>query len=120
YLFDKKLLERFYEVQSGVIKIDGRYIHELDPKYLHKHIAIVTQEPVLFAATIKENILYGVDGSNVTQDEIENAAKTANAHDFIMKLPNQYNTLIGERGVSLSGGNIYYLIKLVMMIHSIG
>lgn len=111
------LLERFYDPNEGIITIDGVDIKEIDPKWLHKHgmlqfslfnfyeiVGIVTQEPVLFAATIKENIAYAVGLENVTNEQIEEAAKSANCHNFILDLPNGYNTMLGEKGVSLSGG----------------
>lgn len=96
------LIERFYEPVKGNIFIDGVDISEINPVWLHEQIGIVTQEPVLFAMTLKENIMYGV--KNATQEQIEAAAKTANAHSFIMELKKGYDTKIGERGVSLSGG----------------
>lgn len=71
-------------------------------RYLREIIGVVSQEPVLFATTIAENIRYGRE--NVTMDEIEKAVKEANAYDFIMKLPHKFNTLVGERGAQLSGG----------------
>jgi len=99
------LLEKFYEHDSGHITIDGNDIRELDPQWLHKHVGIVTQEPVLFADTIKNNILYSVDNpSEIKDEQIIEAAKIAYCHDFIMKLPKKYNTILGERGVTLSGG----------------
>ena len=94
------LLERFYNPNAGRIFIDGNDISELDPQWLHKHIGIVTQEPTLFACSIRENIAYAVGLENVTQEQIELAAKEANAHNFIMDLPDGYNTLLGEKGVS--------------------
>jgi len=96
------LLERFYDVSLGSVLIDGVDIKELDLSWLHRHMSIVSQEPVLFGTTIAENISYAVD--SVTQTEIEDAAKAANAHKFIDDLPDKYNTLVGERGVQLSGG----------------
>ena len=78
------------------------HIHELNLRWLRKRIKVVDQEPVLFASTIGENISYGKD--DATQEEIEEAAKAANAHQFIMKLPDGYDTLVGERGTQLSGG----------------
>ena len=75
---------------------------DLNLHWLRQHIGIVSQEPVLFATTIAENIRYGRDG--VTQAEIESAAKAANAHSFISELPDGYDTLVGERGTQLSGG----------------
>jgi ABC-type multidrug transport system fused ATPase/permease subunit len=99
------LVERFYEPVSGEILVDGKNIRDFDHNWYHRQIAIVTQEPVLFATSIKRNILYGVDPSKrITEHDIIKASKAANAHDFIMKLPDKYNTLVGERGVSLSGG----------------
>jgi ATP-binding cassette, subfamily B (MDR/TAP), member 1 len=98
------LLEKFYEPDSGEIIIDGHNLKDLSPQYLHKQIGIVTQEPVLFAMTIKENIMYSVDPKNVSDSDIFEAAKKANAHEFIMKLPKKYETQIGERGSNISGG----------------
>jgi ABC-type multidrug transport system ATPase subunit len=85
--------------------LDGHDLREYDQKWLHSQVAIVTQEPVLFAMTLRENILYGVKPGSCSQTDIENAAIKANAHDFITKDLNRgYDTRIGERGVSLSGG----------------
>ena len=98
------LLERFYIPEKGEIFIDGVDIAELDPMWLHRAVGIVTQEPVLFACTIRENIAYAVGIENVTQEQIEEAAKKSNAHNFIVDLPDGYNTLLGEKGVSMSGG----------------
>ncbi|XP_029214358.2 ATP-dependent translocase ABCB1-like [Acropora millepora] len=97
-----KLLQRFYDPSNGVVTVDGYDIRSLNLRWLRQHIGIVSQEPVLFDTTIAENIRYGKDG--VTQDQIESACKMANAHDFIAKLPQGYNTLVGERGTQLSGG----------------
>lgn len=96
------LIERFYDPLQGTILIDGADVKTLDPQWLHQQIGIVTQEPVLFATSIKINIKYGKE--HATDEEVIAAAKTANAHDFIMSLPNGYDTIIGERGASLSGG----------------
>ncbi|PNF43401.1 Multidrug resistance protein 1 [Cryptotermes secundus] len=82
--------------------IDGNNVKELNISWLRKHIGVVGQEPVLFNTTIAENIGYGADGA--TESDIQEAAKEANAHDFISKLPQGYNTLVGERGAQLSGG----------------
>ncbi|KAL9643698.1 hypothetical protein ABK040_016146 [Willaertia magna] len=98
------LLERFYAPVSGKIYLDGVDIETIDPMWLHRNIGIVSQEPVLFACTIRENIAYAVGMENTTQEQIENAAKQANAHNFICDLPDGYNTMLGEKGVSLSGG----------------
>ena len=82
--------------------IGGYDVRELNIRWLRQHIGVVSQEPVLFATTIAENIRYGKE--DATQDEIETAAKAANAHSFISNLPDGYNTLVGERGAQLSGG----------------
>lgn len=97
-----KLLQRFYDPSNGLVTVDGYDIRSLNLRWLRQHIGIVSQEPVLFDTTIAENIRYGKDG--VTQDQIESACKMANAHDFIARLPQGYNTLVGERGTQLSGG----------------
>jgi ABC-type multidrug transport system fused ATPase/permease subunit len=97
-----QLLQRFYDIDSGTILMDGKDINTLNVKWLRSQIGFVSQEPVLFATTIAENIRYGREG--VTQEEIEAAARAANAHDFIMSLPNKYETLAGERGAQISGG----------------
>lgn len=96
------LIPRFYDPQRGFIRIDGRDIRHLKVKSLREHISIVPQEIHLFGTTIKENILYG--NLDASDDEVIQAAKDANAHDFIMEMENDYDSLIGERGVKLSGG----------------
>ncbi len=96
------LLLRQHEIQGGSITIDGQNIAEVTQDSLRDHIAIVPQEPLLFHRSIRENIAYGKP--NATQDEIERAAKKAQAHAFITALPEGYDTLVGERGVKLSGG----------------
>jgi len=98
------LLERFYEVDKGEMELDGVKLADIDPRWLHRNIGIVTQEPTLFAGTIKYNILYAVSDKKISDEEIQKAAIAANAHDFITQLPDGYNTMMGERGVSLSGG----------------
>ncbi|ELU18040.1 hypothetical protein CAPTEDRAFT_197681 [Capitella teleta] len=97
-----QLLQRFYDPFQGTIKIGGYDIRDLNVGYLRELIGVVSQEPILFAESISENIRYGREG--VTQEEIEKAAQEANAHDFICKLPKKYETLVGERGTQLSGG----------------
>ncbi|KAL4336274.1 hypothetical protein GQ457_07G002110 [Hibiscus cannabinus] len=97
------LIERFYDPLKGVVKIDGRDIRSYNLRTLRKHIALVSQEPTLFAGTIRENILYGVSGETDESEVIE-AAKAANAHDFIAGLAKGYETWCGDRGVHLSGG----------------
>jgi ABC-type multidrug transport system fused ATPase/permease subunit len=96
------LLPRFYESRSGTILLDGIDIRQLKLNSLRQQISIVLQEPLLFSTTIADNIRYG--RLDATMDEISEAAKAANAHDFIMALPKQYETELGERGMTLSGG----------------
>ncbi|CAF1372533.1 unnamed protein product [Adineta ricciae] len=96
------LLLRYYELESGRIMINNRSITDYNLKQLRQHIGVVSQEPILFGMSIYENIRFGK--SNATRIEIEQAAQQANAHDFIMKLPKKYETLVGERGIQLSGG----------------
>ncbi|XP_075443556.1 ATP-dependent translocase ABCB1 isoform X1 [Ascaphus truei] len=97
-----QLIQRFYDPEVGTITIDGHDIRELNTKYLREIIGVVSQEPVLFHTDIAENIRYGRE--DVTMEEIEKATKEANAYNFIMKLPNQFETMVGERGTQLSGG----------------
>ncbi|CAF0891323.1 unnamed protein product, partial [Didymodactylos carnosus] len=100
-----QLLLRFYDLAvANCIRIDDKSIEQLNVKWLRQNIGVVNQEPVLFHTTIYENIKYGTPNQTVSVEEIYEAAKQANAHDFIMKLPNKYDTLVGERGVQLSGG----------------
>jgi ATP-binding cassette, subfamily B, bacterial len=96
------LLPRFYDTRHGQIRLDGVNIRDLTLKSLRHQISIVLQEPLLFSGTIAENIRYG--RLEASREEIIEAAKGANAHDFIMRLPKQYDTLLGERGAAVSGG----------------
>lgn len=96
------LIPRFYDVESGDILIDGNSIYDVKLDSLRKNIGIVQQEVFLFTGTIKENILYG--NMNATDEEVIEACKLANIHDFIMQQKDGYDTYIGERGVKLSGG----------------
>ncbi|MGL4881808.1 MAG: ABC transporter ATP-binding protein, partial [Waterburya sp.] len=96
------LLLRLYDPQQGRILIDGHDLREYTLDSLRKQISIVLQESILFAASIKDNIAYGC--VEATDKEIEMAARLANAHDFIMALPEGYDTVVGERGATLSGG----------------
>lgn len=96
------LIERFYDPISGQVLIDGKDLKKYNLKSVRQHIALVSQEPALFACSISENILYGKDGA--TEAEVIGAAKAANAHRFISSLPDGYQTQVGERGVQLSGG----------------
>jgi len=97
-----QLLLRFYDIQSGVITLDGTDIRKLDPEVLRSHIAVVQQSAPLFSGTPAENIRYGK--TDATLDEIIVAAKAAYAHDFITALPDGYDTDLGEQGATLSGG----------------
>jgi ATP-binding cassette subfamily B protein len=96
------LLARFYDPQRGRITLDGRDIRELRPGALREEIGTVAQEPILFATSIADNIRYGRPGASLK--EVMDAARTANAHDFVEAFPEGYDTLVGERGVRLSGG----------------
>ena len=96
------LIPRFYDVTGGTIRVDGKDIRDVTLKSLRDNIGIVQQDVYMFAGTILENISYGRPGAS--KEEIIEAAKLANAHDFIMSLPNGYDTDIGQRGVKLSGG----------------
>uniref|UniRef100_A0A0E0CH24 Multidrug resistance protein n=1 Tax=Oryza meridionalis TaxID=40149 RepID=A0A0E0CH24_9ORYZ len=96
------LIERFYDPIRGSVKIDGRDIKAYNLQALRRHIGLVSQEPTLFAGTIRENIVYGTE--TASEAEIEDAARSANAHDFISNLKDGYGTWCGERGVQLSGG----------------
>ncbi len=97
-----QLILRFYDVSDGRLLIDGRDIREYDLNWLRRNIGIVLQEPFLFHGTIEANIAYG--RPDASHADIVRAAKIANAHPFIMDLPDAYDTLLGERGVGLSGG----------------
>ena len=96
------LIPRFYDVTGGSITVDGHDVRDVTTESLRTQIGIVPQETVLFSATVRENIRYG--RLDATDEEIEAAAKDAGAHDFIMALPEGYDTEIGERGANLSGG----------------
>lgn len=96
------LIPRFYDVTDGAVLVDDIDIRDVTVESLRKQIAIVPQETMLFSTSIRENIAYG--RMNATDDEIHEAAKAANAHDFITRLPDGYNTMVGERGARLSGG----------------
>lgn len=114
-----RLIERFYDVQHGEVTVDGVNVHQLNVRWLRSQMGYVGQMPSLFMLSIKDNIALGAPMDIVTdestkktvlrrrkviEEEIIEAAKKANAHDFIMKLPEQYDTMLGERGALLSGG----------------
>ncbi|XP_066304597.1 ABC-type oligopeptide transporter ABCB9-like isoform X5 [Branchiostoma lanceolatum] len=96
------LLEHFYETISGQVLIDGNPIKAYDRKFLHRRVALVGQEPVLFARSIKDNISYALN--NCSLEEVQRVARQANAHQFITELPEGYETEAGEKGMQLSGG----------------
>ncbi|KZC13611.1 PREDICTED: ATP-binding cassette sub-family B member 8, mitochondrial [Dufourea novaeangliae] len=97
------LLERFYDVDEGSITIDGKDVRSLNARYLRGNIlGYIDQEPILFATSVMENIRYGKQ--DATDEDVIEAAKEANAHEFILKFPNKYETQVGERGAQLSGG----------------
>ncbi|AUR11914.1 ABC transporter, ATP-binding protein [Phaeobacter inhibens] len=97
-----RLLFRFYDVTRGALRIDGQDVRDVTQKSLHAAIGVVPQDTVLFNDTIRYNIAYGRAGA--TQEEVEQAARDAQIHDFIMRLPEGYETQVGERGLKLSGG----------------
>lgn len=97
-----QLIQRFYDPQQGTVLLDNRNVKELNVNWVRKNVGVVGQEPVLFDTTILENIRYGREDATV--EEIENAARVANAHNFITNLPQGYHTLVGERGAQMSGG----------------
>jgi len=96
------LIPRFYEISLGSVRIDGTDVRELSLRSLRNQISMVTQENILFHDTVLSNICYGING--IPRERVEEAARAAMAHDFIMDLPEGYDTVIGERGTRLSGG----------------
>jgi ATP-binding cassette subfamily B protein len=96
------LVGRLYDPDEGRVTLDGRDVRELDPEWLRRQIGVVSQEPILFSASVLDNIRYA--RPDATRDEVIAAARTANAHDFIAAFPDGYDTEVGERGVKLSGG----------------
>jgi ATP-binding cassette, subfamily B, bacterial len=97
-----QLLMKFYDISGGSISIDGIPVANYNPTHLRQNVGIVPQEVIMFGGTIKENILYG--RPSATDEELINAAKQANAYDFVMEFPEQFETVVGERGIKLSGG----------------
>ena len=96
------LLERFYDPQHGQVLLDGHDITTLDAQWLRREIGFINQEPVLFSGTVRDNICYG--HPSAPDALVEEAAHRANAHEFITSFPRGYDTVVGERGVTLSGG----------------
>merc|ERR1711998_692682 len=102
-----KLIERFYEPQAGTITLDGKDIAEYDVHHLRRHMSVVAQDNMLFSTTIRENIIYGLPRERretITDAEVEEACRKANAWEFIQLFPRKLETYAGERGVKLSGG----------------
>ncbi|MFD1038714.1 ABC transporter ATP-binding protein [Virgibacillus byunsanensis] len=97
-----QLITRFYEPEEGNVLVDGRPVSEYKLKTLRKHIGFVLQEPFLFSTSIRQNIAYG--NPDMSEEQIIDASKRAQAHDFIMEMPEGYDTMLGERGMGLSGG----------------
>ncbi|SFS15465.1 ABC transporter transmembrane domain-containing protein [Yoonia litorea] len=97
-----QLVQRFYDPQGGAVKLDGVDLRDLERPAFRKHIALVPQDPVIFADTARENIRFG--RPDATDAEVEEAAKAAAAHEFLIALPDGYDSYVGERGVMLSGG----------------
>jgi len=100
------LIQHLYEPSKGRIMMDGNDVHELNPKWLSRHVSVVSQEPTLFGKSIKRNIIYGLEGTKFepSDEDVHRAAELANASAFIEALPQGYDTDVGERGVQLSGG----------------
>jgi ATP-binding cassette subfamily B (MDR/TAP) protein 1 len=98
------LLERFYDIQGGTILANGVDITGIDVQKYRKHLSLVAQEPNLLQGTVRENILLGVDPETVTDQQLEDVCRDASINDFIMSLPDGFNTDVGSKGVSLSGG----------------
>jgi ABC-type multidrug transport system fused ATPase/permease subunit len=96
------LIPRFYDVKRGRVLLDGADVRGLTVRSLREQVSVVLQEPLLFSGTVADNIRYG--RLDARMDEVVEAAKAANAHDFILRLPQQYDTELGERGAKLSGG----------------
>ncbi|KAI3852458.1 hypothetical protein MKX03_017747 [Papaver bracteatum] len=96
------LIQRFYDVSGGAVKVDGADLRQLDVNWYRKHLAVVSQEPVIYSGSIHDNIIFG--NNEASEAEVVEAAKAANAHEFISTLKDGYETECGERGVQLSGG----------------
>ena len=99
-----QLIQRLYDVERGNVEVEGENIEELNLPHLRSKLGIVAQEPVLFDRTIRENIQYGNNERDVSMEEVIEAARKANVHEFISALPNGYETRVGLRGSQLSGG----------------
>jgi ABC-type multidrug transport system fused ATPase/permease subunit len=98
-----QLVSRLYDATGGEVVVDGADVRSVDPRALHREIAVVTDDPFLFSASVHDNIAYARRGT-ATREEVVAAARRAQAHDFIEALPDGYDTRVGERGLTLSGG----------------
>jgi ATP-binding cassette subfamily B protein len=99
------LLQRFYDVSGGAVKFDGIDARDLHQGWIRRNLGLVGQEPTLFGLSIRDNLTYGIeDPSKITDEQVVEACKQANCHNFITQFPEGYKTMIGERGVRLSGG----------------
>jgi len=98
------LLPRFYDCESGSVMINGLDIKEFDVKSLRKKLGMVSQDVMIMSDTIRNNIIYGLDENDVNEERLDSAARDAHIYDFIMSLPDKYETFVGERGIRLSGG----------------
>jgi ATP-binding cassette subfamily B protein len=96
------LVPRFYDVQSGRVLVDGVDVRELDRRSLRRTIGVISQDPFLFSASVRDNIAFGIP--DAPPEAVEAAARAAQAHEFVEELPRGYDTVIGERGITLSGG----------------
>jgi ATP-binding cassette subfamily B protein len=96
------LIPRFYDVQAGGVSIDGADVKDVEVESLRAEIGVIAQDPFLFSATVRENLTFG--RPEASDEQVEQAARRAQAHDFIEQLPQGYDTVIGERGITLSGG----------------
>jgi ATP-binding cassette subfamily B (MDR/TAP) protein 1 len=99
-----QLVQRFYDTLSGEITLDGHNLKDVNVKWLRQQIGVVSQEPVLFNMTVRQNLLMGTQQEDISEKEIVSACKEANCHTFITQLPNGYDTVVGEQGGMLSGG----------------
>ncbi|KAG1140623.1 hypothetical protein G6F36_015822 [Rhizopus arrhizus] len=98
------MLQRWYDPVSGSVRLDEKDVKRYSLNNLRSHMALVGQEPVLFDMTIGENIRFGVEDAEVTQEQVENVCKAAHIHQFIVSLPDGYDTRVGDKGSQLSGG----------------
>src|SRR5207302_8387359 len=96
------LVPRFYDVTAGRVTVDGLDVRDTELTSLRRAIGVISQDPFLFSATVRENIAFGA--GDLAQEEVERYARAAQAHEFIERLPQGYDTVIGERGITLSGG----------------